>query len=590
MSNPHQHIFDYSNRPLIVDNFAGGGGASTGIYLATGLHPDIAINHNSNALAIHKANHPKTWHLQTDIFEHNPKNFTMGRPVKFGWFSPDCTHFSKSKGDKPVDKKTRGLAWISLAWAMVTDIQIFMLENVEEFKTWGPLLQNSKGEWKPDKKKSGETFDGFIKALTSGINIDHPAFPEIREFLIPFLKEDYEEQKLINGLGFKVEHRELTACDFGAPTSRKRFFLIARRDGRKIIWPEPTHGSPKSMAVVTGKLKPWRTAAECMDWSIPTKSIFLTKQEAKKDNLNIRRPLCDSTLKRIVKGLSAYVFNEESAFLRENKEEQTFVNTFVAKNYGGGENGVLPKGSSLNSPLGTITTQDHNSLIETVMIPFVKRDFGKSVGGRISSPLATITSGGGGKASLVAVHAIKFKGDNIGYSMKEPVQTITAGGTHHGIVETFMIDYYGNGRPFSAERPMPTQTTRDRFAIIDIVCDKVIKDRIMEVRKFLTKYGVGLRLTEKQMLGIVTIKGVDYQITDIRMRMFTPRELFTAQGFPDTYIINPLVPYGKKGNMKPLPAKAQVSAVGNSVSPEQAAALIRANWDSALEIAEKATA
>lgn len=648
---------DNFDEKLIVDNFAGGGGASTGIYLATGRHPNYAINHNPEALAIHKANHPTTIHIKTDIWEHNPRFFVHGRRVKFVWFSPDCTNFSKAKGKTPVKKSIRGLAWITLAWGMVTDMQMFMLENVEEFTTWGPVMDVN-GETYPDPTRKGETFDGFIKALTTGIDKEHPALAEIREFLIPFLKDDYDEQKLLNGLGYKIEYKERMACDDGAPTSRKRFFLIARRDGRKIVWPEATYGSPKNSAVMSGKLKPWKSAADCIDWSIPTNSIFMSKEEAKDKKIRVQRPLSDSTLRRIARGAKKFVFDTETPYLvPHDKSEMAMLNTyyggeigqdrayglnepirtitadglrhslvtakavpleggFIAKHYGGGINGVQAKGSSLQDPLGTITAQDHNGLIKFSMIPFIKRDFGKSIGADVAAPLPTITSDGGGKASLVtanlitidhvggeagelridkplstvtskarhalvAAHAIKMKGTNYGYGVDEPTQTITANGLHHGVVETYMIDFYGNGRPFSAERPLPTQTTKDRFAIIDIVCDKETKEKIQAVRDFLAEYASDLGLTEKQMLGIVTIDGIDYQITDIKMRMLTPRELFTAQGFPKDYVIDPIVdtPKGKKK----LSQSAQVRAVGNSVSPIQAAALIRANWDSDFE-------
>jgi len=600
--------------------------------LATGRHPNYAINHNPEALAIHKANHPTTIHIKTDIWEHNPRVFVHGRRVKFVWFSPDCTNFSKAKGKTPVKKSIRGLAWITLAWAMVTDMQMFMLENVEEFTTWGPVMDVN-GETYPDPTRKGETFDGFIKALTTGIDKEHPALAEIREFLIPFLKDDYDEQKLLNGLGYKIEYKERMACDDGAPTSRKRFFLIARRDGRKIVWPEATYGSPKNSAVMSGKLKPWKSAADCIDWSIPTNSIFMSKEEAKDKKIRVQRPLSDSTLRRIARGAKKFVFDTETPYLvPHDKSEMAMLNTyyggeigqdrayglnepirtitadglrhslvtakavpleggFIAKHYGGGINGVQAKGSSLQDPLGTITAQDHNGLIKISMIPFIKRDFGKSIGADIAASLPTITSDGGGKASLmtanlitidhvggeagelridkplstvtskarhalVAAHAIKFKGDNLGYGINEPVQTITANGLHHGVVETYMLENY--------------------------LYDDETKEKIQAVRDFLAEYASDLGLTAKQMLGIVTIGGIDYQIIDFKMRMLAPRELFTAQGFPKDYIIDPMVDNGKGGKKK-LPQNAQVRAVGNSVSPIQAAALIRANWDSDFE-------
>jgi len=488
------------------------------------------------------------------------------------------------------------------------------------------------GETYPDPDKKGETFDGFIKALTTGISKKHPALPEIREFLIPFLKDDYDEKKLINGLGYKVEYKELKASNYGAPTSRKRFFLIGRRDGRKIVWPEATHGDPKSAAVKSGKLLPWKSAADCIDWSIPSHSIFMTQTEAKKKKISVRRPLSKSTLRRIARGCKKFIFDVGAPYLVPQKDtEMAMLNTyyggeigqdrsyglgdpvrtitadglrhslitaqavpleggFIAKHYGGGKNGVQPKGSSLKSPLGTVTAQDHNGLVKVSLAPFVKRDFGKSIGTDIAAPMPTITSGGGGKASLmtanlitidhvggeagelsldkplstvtskarhalIAAHAIKMKGTNYGYSVNDPAQTITANGLHHGVVETYMLENY--------------------------LCDDETKGKIQAVRDFLAEYASDLGLTEKQMLGIVMINGVEYQIFDIKMRMLTPRELFTAQGFPKDYTIDPTIDTLK--GKKVLSQAAQVRAVGNSVSPVQAAALIKANWESELD-------
>lgn len=619
MKNPQKHILDLNFNPIFMDFFAGGGGASTGIYMATGRHPDIAINHNPEALALHLANHPETLHLKTDVFELHPHTATMGRPVAACWFSPDCTHHSKAKGKTPVEKKIRGLAWITLAWGIATDMQMFFLENVEEFKDWGPIIPDKEGNFYPDPKRKGETFEGFKMALSTGLPKDHPALDEIREFLIPFLGRDYDEQKIFDGLGFEVEHKELVACDYGAPTSRKRFFLIARRDSKPIVWPKPTHGNPVSQEVKSGELLPWKTAAECIDWKEPTHSIFMEKDEAAAKKIKVVRPLSDSTLRRIAKGLKKFVFEDAKPFIfkanhtTKNGIYDTFrgggINEplktvtaapgfalcsaelsisaesgFIAKHYGGGQKGVQPKGSSLNAPLGTITTQDHNGFIEASLLgpcqmnaSYIGRDFGKSIGGAIQAPMPTITSNGNGKASLIAFHAVKMKGTNYGYSLNDPTQTITANGLHHGIIQTNMIDFYGNGRPFSKDRPLPTQTTHDRFAIVDICCDEPTKKRIQAIRDFLAEYAFDLGLSEKQMLGIATINGVDYQITDIRMRMLTPKELFRAQGFPEDYIIDPLVSNGK-GGYKKLSKTAQVRACGNSVCPPLAAALIGANF------------
>jgi DNA (cytosine-5)-methyltransferase 1 len=285
---------------IIVDNFAGGGGASTGIELAIGRSVDIAINHDPNAVAMHTTNHPDTLHYCESVFDVNPNIATAGRPVGLAWFSPDCRHFSKAKGSKPVEKEIRGLAWVALRWALDTRFRVGMLENVTEFQTWGPLLA---AEMRPDPARVGETFQAFVGMLTTGIRSDHPALVECCEFL-GIQKDSQQAQRLINGLGYSVDYRELRACDFGAPTIRKRFFMVMRCDGQPIVWPQPTHGDPKTPAVQGGKLSPWRTAAECIDWDIPALSIFDRK-----------KPLAENTLKRIARGIQRFVIDSASPFI-----------------------------------------------------------------------------------------------------------------------------------------------------------------------------------------------------------------------------------------------------------------------------------
>ncbi|EAB6357975.1 DNA cytosine methyltransferase, partial [Salmonella enterica subsp. enterica] len=288
------------NNEIIVDNFAGGGGASTGIEMATGHSVDIAINHDPNAVAMHTTNHPDTLHYCESVFTVKPKIVTAGRPVALAWYSPDCRHFSKAKGAKPVDKSIRGLAWIELRWGLEVKPRVMMLENVGEFRTWGPLLA---GEMRPDPERTGETFEAFVGMLTTGIPANHPALAECCEFLEIDIHSE-QAKRLVNGLGYTVEYRELRACDYGAPTIRKRFFMVARCDGQPVVWPEPTHGDPKSEAVKSGRLKPWRTAAECIDWSIPAPSIFGRK-----------KPLAENTLKRIARGIQRFVINSASPFI-----------------------------------------------------------------------------------------------------------------------------------------------------------------------------------------------------------------------------------------------------------------------------------
>ena len=285
---------------IIVDNFAGGGGASTGIEMAIGRSVDIAINHDPNAVAMHTTNHPDTLHYCESVFDIHPRAATAGRPVGLAWFSPDCRHFSKAKGAKPVEKAIRGLAWIVIRWALDVGPRVMMLENVEEFKTWGPLLAS---EMRPDSARVGETFQAFVGILTTGVPAEHPALAECCEFL--GLAPDSEQaQRLVAGLGYDVDFRELRACDYGAPTIRKRFFMVMRRDGQPIVWPEVTHGDPKSPAVQAGRLAPWRTAAECIDWSIPAPSIF-----------DRTRPLAENTLKRIARGIQRFVIDSAQPFI-----------------------------------------------------------------------------------------------------------------------------------------------------------------------------------------------------------------------------------------------------------------------------------
>lgn len=527
---------------IVVDNFAGGGGASTGISLAIGRSVDVAINHDPAAIAMHKVNHPDTEHYCESVWDINPLIVTGGRPVALCWFSPDCKHFSKAKGGKPVEKKIRGLAWIVLKWAAKVKPRVIMLENVEEFQTWGPVRKG-----KPVKKLSGTTFLKWKSQLKA--------------------------------LGYKIEHREMRACDYGAPTIRKRFFLIARCDGRPIVWPKPTHGDPKTLAVISGKLKPWRTAAEIIDWSIPCPSIFDRK-----------RPLAENTMRRIARGIKKFVIDNPEPFIinykfdNEPESIRRPLSTITSINnhylfaptliqYHGEQSGTEVRGQQLKKPLMVVDASPRYALVETALI---SRQFGNSIGHEIVEPLGTVTAGGEGKSQLVTAflakhyggnytgpgadidgpvptvttvdhnalvtsHLVKMKGTNIGQPVTEPIQTITAGGLHFGEVRAFLMKYYGTGGGQNIDEPMHTITTKDRF-------------------------------------GLVTIHGQDYQIVDIGMRMLEPRELFNAQGFPDDYIID-IDCDGKK-----YPKSAQVARCGNAVPPEFAEALVRDNLPELCEI------
>ena len=443
-----QFLLDLA-RELIVDNFAGGGGASCGIELALGRHVDIAINHDPEAVAMHTLNHPQTEHHCESVWDIDPRAVTKGRPVGLAWFSPDCKHFSKAKGGKPRDKRIRGLAWVAVRWAALVRPRVIILENVEEFQTWGPLLADGT----PCLARRGDTFRAFVHQL--------------------------QEQ------GYAVEWRELRACDYGAPTTRKRLFLIARRDGKPIVWPAPTHGAPGSTGVKSRALKPWRTAAECINWSIPTPSIFERE-----------RPLAEATMRRIARGVQRYVVEAKRPFVVETPAGKVApVMTEIA-------NASSPRCMPAGEPMRTIcaeTKGGHFALVTAFLA--------KHFGGNYTGPGAPLT---------------------------EPMHTVTTQ-DHHALVCAFLTKYYGEGgQDQTLADPLHTIPTVDRF-------------------------------------GLVTVEQQQDRIADIGMRMLEPRELYRAQGFPESYQIAPVI------NGKPLPKRAQVRMCGNSVSPPLAAALARAN-------------
>lgn len=387
---------------LVIDNFAGGGGASTGIELGLGRPVDIAINHAPDAVAMHTTNHPHTRHFCESVWEVNPRDIVGEQPVELCWFSPDCKHFSKAKGNVPVSKEIRGLAWVALRYAATVRPRVIMLENVEEFVTWGPINVDGR----PCPKNKGRTFTTFVNALRRQ--------------------------------GYQVEWKELRGCDYGAATIRKRLFMICRRDGQPITWPTPTHAEPASPAVKTGQLKAWRTAGDIIDWAIPCPSIFDRK-----------KPLAEKTQARIFRGLkrfvdcaNPYIVNNKAGFITEHANGSSqrnmpageplrticaevkgghfaLVAAFLAKHYGGNYTGP---GSSLTDPLSTVTTADHNALVTA----HIQRDFGTSTGHAMDRPLGTITAdGGGGKSALVQAFLIKYYGTVAGQSLDDPLHTIT---------------------------------------------------------------------------------------------------------------------------------------------------------------------
>lgn len=606
----------------IIDNFAGGGGASTGIELATGRVVDIAINHDRDAILMHKTNHPHTRHYQASVWDVDPEEVCAGSPVGLAWFSPDCKHFSKAKGGKPVDKNIRGLAWITLRWAGTVRPRVIILENVEEFQTWGPVRRG-----KPVKSKQGQTFDKFIAQLRS--------------------------------LGYTVEWRELVAADYGAPTTRKRFFLVARCDGKPIAWPEPTHAPRDSEAVKSGRLKPWRSAAEVIDWSLPCPSIFDSKQEIKeKYGITAVRPLAEKTMRRAIRGVDQFTIKSGEPFL-------------VQVNHGGSDDRV----ATADEPLPTMTAKLGMGAADPILSPMTVTNTTNSVGSPADKPLHTVTTagnqmlvcpsltaigqtGGGDRvrdvrepthtavskaeecligASLIQYHTEQTERVR-GQQLKEPIMTIDAA-NRYGLVGASLMKYYGNddhgqdvGGPLhtitakdregvlaanlakfyggvvgaSVEEPTPTITAIDHNALTvahmmelygsstgrgigqpvsTVTADgkhqAVVTTTIVrageevdlghwpEVRELLNKY-CGYDLKNDEVL-LLLIGGAWYFISDIGLRMLTPRELYAANGFPADYIIDRDYEGNEYGKTK------QVARCGNAVPPPFATALVRAN-------------
>ncbi len=525
---------------LIIDSFAGGGGASLGIELALGRSPDVAINHDEEAIALHAANHPGSKHYREDVWKVDPLEATGGKPVGLMWLSPDCKHFSKAKGGKPVSKRVRGLAWVAVRWAAAVKPRVIVLENVEEFQTWGPVSRETN---KPCPDRKGKHFRAFTSKLRK--------------------------------LGYDVQWRELRACDFGAPTIRKRLFMIARCDGQPIVWPQPTHGKHAA--------SPWRTAAECIEWSLPCPSIFTRA-----------KPLADNTLKRIAAGLRRYVVESPRPFIVQVQNASAGdtpiglerpLRTVTAYPKGGGFALVSPfvaplthhgsdRGQPMGAPLCTVTGahRGEQALIASVLVPrYGERDGQEPRARTVDAPMPTVVPTQNGASlvtafmakhyterspsdvnaaslfdpvptvtsvdhsALVTAHVMKMRGENIGHGADEPLHTISAGGTHFAEVRAFLTAFYGNERDGgSLFDPVRTVTSKDRF-------------------------------------GLVTVEGHDYAIADIGMRMLAPRELYRAQGFPDTYRID------IEFNGKPMTKTAQVRMCGNSVCPPVAAAIVRAN-------------
>lgn len=603
---------------IIVDNFAGGGGASTGMELASGRTVAIAINHDPAAILLHRTNHPYTEHLQASVWDVDPKEVCKGRPVGLAWFSPDCKHFSKAKGAALVDRNIRGLAWIVLRWAGTVRPRVIMLENVEEFQTWGPVRKG-----KPVKKKAGQTFRKWKQQLSA--------------------------------LGYTIEHRELVSADYGAPTSRKRFALIARCDGKPIRWPECTHAPADSPEVQCGKLKPWRSAAEIIDWTIPGYSIFESKEEIKrKYGAAAKRPLAENTMRRVIRGVDKFTIKSDKPFIVECNHS--------------GDGHVR----GVDNPLNTVTHKYTGGICEPLLSPVTFSNTGGSVGGHAGQPVHTIRTAGGQvlasanlmsigqtgggnrirdirqpaptavskqEACCVAASLIQYhteQTENVRASaMDTPLNTVDAS-NRYGLTCASLVEYYGNGTPLDIKQPMHTATTHDREALCSVHIQKYFSGVIGEsvesplptvtavdhnaictahiaefkgkdigqetdrplrtitagggqfgecravlshgtvslgywpqIRELLNRY-CGYNLQEDEVI-LLSVGGTDYFISDITLRMLTPRELYNAMGFPEDYIIE----RDYQGNA--YSRSNQVARCGNAVCPPMAEAMVRAN-------------
>lgn len=621
------------NNDLIVDYFAGGGGASIGIEEAYGRPVDVAVNHNKYAIGMHTANHPTTRHLIQDVFAVDPYDVLKGRKCKHLHLSPDCKHFSKAKGGALVDRNIRDLAWVAHRWTCLPEHlkpAMITLENVEEFQTWGPVGDDGK----PCPVGKGKTFAEFIQRFKDN--------------------------------GYSVDWKEQRACDYSdTPTIRKRLFLVARCDGLPIVWPEITHADPKKIKSGS-KLKPWRTAAECIDWTLPAPSIFDRK-----------RPLVPNTLKRVAKGFKRFVIEADKPYIvtcnhagegfRGQDIDEPFrtvcssrdahgvvvpyltehanasnprvfpsdepLRTQCANVKGGHFAVVSPylvgaggpaysgKPTSIAKPMKSLTTENHTQVVtpylagvggragqsrprsadepmatlttkaDTVLVmPYMAQHNGAkqdvNPGRPADKPLATITTTAK-QIQVVAASVTKLRGhsdrDKHGQPADEPLHTISAGGTHHALQTAYMIKYYGNEREgHGIDAPLGTVTTKDRFALIQVDASAppvLTEDQMRRAKRvvaFLQEYGVIPEFDGVQpdffMLG-------DFIVFDIGMRMLTPRELARAQGFPESYIIEWADMVGEDGRVVrvPLTKTQQVNMIGNSVCPKHLAAIIRVN-------------
>jgi DNA (cytosine-5)-methyltransferase 1 len=539
---------------IIVDNFAGGGGASTGIELATGRPVTIAINHDSDAILMHKTNHPFTTHYQESVWDIDPIKICEGRPVGLAWFSPDCKHFSKAKGGKPVSKNIRGLAWIVLKWAGTVRPRVIMLENVEEFQTWGPVRRG-----RPVKSKIGETFRRWLSQLRD--------------------------------LGYDVDYRELVAADYGAPTTRKRFFLIARCDGRSIIWPEPTHAPADHPDIKVGKKKAWRSAAEIIDWSIPAPSIFATKAEVKEQyGVSAVRPLARDTMRRVARGLDKFVLKSAKPFIvpigygeRDGQAPRVHnINEPIPTCVRNGKHYVCAptliqyhteqsehvRGQGITDPVMTVDAANRYGLVAGTLVKYYSND---QHGQPLDSPLHTVTVKD--REGVLAASLMKYFGGVTGAEIEMPLPTVTAK-DHNALQLAHIAEFKGQDKGQDADRPLRTITASiGEFAVVHTTIRKYRMEENLgswpEIRMLLNEY-CGYHLEEDEIL-LMWIADTPYYMCDIGLRMLTPRELYAANGFPPDYIID------RDYTGRSYSKSKQVARCGNAVPPPFATALVRAN-------------
>lgn len=588
---------------LIIDNFAGGGGTSTGLEAAFGRPVDIAINHDPEALAMHAINHPHTQHLCESVWDVDPIAVTGNQPVGLVWLSPDCKHFSKAKGGTPVAKHIRGLAWVGMRWIAKCKPRVLMLENVEEFQTWGPLLVGADGTARPDPARKGKTFQSFVRQLRAH--------------------------------GYVVDWKELRACDNGAPTIRKRLFLIARRDGLPIIWPEQTHAAPTDRRVLAGKLLPHRTAAECIDFDLPAASIFDRK-----------KPLATNTQRRVAKGLWRHVLATATPFIVSRSANDETATPYLINTRNRERQGQQPRVRTVEQPYWTATGLGSQGALAA---GFPTKFNTGSVGCSLTSPHPTVTAGGTPKRpstgitqGLVAAHLVDmghgegacgtkrfshgvrdvraplgtctasnppsalvtacleqanggfYDGD--GRPVDAPTSTITSSGAQQRLITAYAVKYYSSGGQWQGlGEPMHTLPTKGRMGLVQAVqvsADSLAPEHWARARQCAELLHTHLpeHFPTAADMVLVWHAGSWWALVDITLRMLKPKELFKAQGFPDGYVIheipNPALLFkdGKQAAHPlqvpriPLSATAQVRMCGNSVSPPQAEALVRANF------------